>query len=1443
MKTFIKLLLLVAMVVPIGLNLAAQDANNTPSITPEKTSRIVSKTICEQNGGNNNLYAPFYCNRSNSSYPNTESQWIYPASELGLPIGTKIVGVSFYIYNNNTLSTNQTATWELKIKETDASDITSINVMKSNSETMTSVFTDQLTTGATTVPINFSSTFTYNGQNLMFDSHVVSSSRQNTQTYWAGKNSGSRNGMYTSNGTSGTGISFLPQMTIYYETEADAPVSGDTKYFSNEYFDYTWKEWKADGTGTEHPNTKLTDIATNPDHIIALLKKVYTDPAIPGNYKRGFDANGADEAGNDVSYAGVGTIDGNHSYADTYGWNIPANADNIKQYNNSGRYYMDPTQYKPNQNGLTILLVETNDSLLSDPTNFPPGFTPEDWMYTWRDVQGLADDSDYSYVNLRTYISKSIKSVRVLTEAKRTGEGFDAGTLFKIDCDKMNKFFLMAKGQLLLHRDSNCPYPYYYNGNWNDDGTYADYPFWHMFEQFSPVTSNATGGKEDIYQELVNMETFGVIHDCTRMFYRGHQFLMYGPDSKSSDCQDVRDMMFFVPDYRMIDWDGGTEPYPGEQRDPRNSSNWKYFNYNLDHQPKMGLFVIHQDEIPEGQEISRNTSDPDPQKWTGLYKHQLKWKSNLDDFLPGSEQYYELWEVVVDQFGVEKYVPVYYRDENGNYEFLLDEDGNKIPVLDEEGNEVEGEYQKKPIILDRNMLGAEFIYTDVYVDLTAGSQTKTYVIRGRDKGEFLSLQMSNQQEIFIPGLDPKEKAHMIGATYYSRFNPDNKKNCYSNKLELTNDGLTLTESDLAKGLQFYRSSRAAKVDANGNVVTDAQGNIQYADEANKELIASCTASNNKLYITISNPIDDSEFPKGKQDGKSAGYHANAETISFDYTVNSDNTINIVKYVNNRPVDTNLFFWDNFTVDVSKNAHPLQYLYRMEVGEQADAYSNNVRVPVYKTDSKINDAISLEDALGDTQMDDDYSPKDVEFQAKVQMSSKTEILRYDAYRWLESEKRYIVEEGGDTDEDEEDYDPTGIAGNQGGWYTVSMNEDTKPYYYVAPSDKQPRVDETNPTNWATFVDKYPTYVADSSAYIYAPVVELFTKGYYENPSNPNNKVKRKDYNTYGGPMKNVAIGKMTVIPASPENDPDPTLALMSDYKWFAKGKWYSYYNVYLNFSKLHLPKEYELYKVRAWRKVTGKIKNENNEYEELTGENVLGEEISTRQSRVVDGWYMYEDMNFGDDLGEYIYDENGEPVQHVEGYMSLDELAKDTYYLGHRSNTVGKPHNPDGSGGGPVFEPDSTANNNGNEDHEIVEENVKDEMRATFGALRLKTSENDPYGTLDSLNVEFKVRAYFVKTHDAAGLRNPLVTIPTRDEAANAADFDYYVTEATATFKQEAGPGVITGIGAVKMDVNREVVGVTYVNPVGQMSSTPWSGINIVVTRYSDGSTTTKKVLK
>lgn len=56
--------------------------------------------------------------------------------------------------------------------------------------------------------------------------------------------------------------------------------------------------------------------------------------------------------------------------------------------------------------------------------------------------------------------------------------------------------------------------------------------------------------------------------------------------------------------------------------------------------------------------------------------------------------------------------------------------------------------------------------------------------------------------------------------------------------------------------------------------------------------------------------------------------------------------------------------------------------------------------------------------------------------------------------------------------------------------------------------------------------------------------------------------------------------------------------------------------------------------------------------------------------------------------------------------------------------------------------------------------------------------------------------------------------------------------------------IITAINGIYSDGYREVVGVDYVNVAGMVSDKPFQGVNIIVTRYSDGSrTTVKKVFK
>ena len=58
---------------------------------------------------------------------------------------------------------------------------------------------------------------------------------------------------------------------------------------------------------------------------------------------------------------------------------------------------------------------------------------------------------------------------------------------------------------------------------------------------------------------------------------------------------------------------------------------------------------------------------------------------------------------------------------------------------------------------------------------------------------------------------------------------------------------------------------------------------------------------------------------------------------------------------------------------------------------------------------------------------------------------------------------------------------------------------------------------------------------------------------------------------------------------------------------------------------------------------------------------------------------------------------------------------------------------------------------------------------------------------------------------------------------------------------EGGEGLITAIDGVNVD--REVVGVTYVNLMGMQSAEPFVGINLVVTRYNDGTVKTCKLVK
>jgi len=745
---------------------------------------------------------------------------------------------------------------------------------------------------------------------------------------------------------------------------------------NEEFFDGITYNW-TDSLGVKHTGN-LNEIATDPDQMIAMLKEVYTNKAIPGNFKRGYSATGGSEDYDDVNYSGVGRVNGtmsnntmSYSYINNLGWNIPGKL-LTGSYSNAYYAYMDPTQYKPYNEGVTLLLVEVRDDFNeTGPTTYTTNESDGTVSYT--------TFSDNAYQNLRQFVLRSIKSVRVISTAKRTGSGLDAGTLFKVDADKLNKFYFIAKGQLNWAHNSQdavnanyCDDPHFVYISSSSYGYVDEYshPFlYHMFEQFSPVANDANTNKHDIYQELTtNMAKFGVEHDCMAVVpLRNHQFQMYGDDSSSDDCQDVRDLMFFVPDYRMMK-DSGRD----------GGSTRKFLNYNLQHQPSLALFVIKQFPIT-GEQINGQET----------YKLHLTWTSNLLDFLPGEDGQYNLYRVIINPDGTKTYQKVGQFDPN------------------------------------------TFAYDDE-VPMQRTGQQVTYVVRGQDVEKFLDLQMSNEESYIIPGLDREEQIRVAlnNDYYFSRYDAATQTNNYSNSLIANNTvGTNVKPSYLQNAvdgsdLGKFKFWRATVNDVNGELVVDTENAVNFVTAWVSNLSA------NGGTLTYRDWTDQTDF---SNELYGHGYHQNPASSTFTIE-NGEVKFNGLKLYdnfrvsveeNNHPALYVYYVTLETAVPFDLNAQGTE--------TSTHARSNTVNVPVYKTEMTMN-------PLTATDVENDIThatPIATKFQLDARYSSRSEILGYYIYRWADSDTeqpRTIYESDGS------DASPQGQAGNQGEYYTVAMNAD-------------------------------------------------------------------------------------------------------------------------------------------------------------------------------------------------------------------------------------------------------------------------------------------------------------------------------------------------------------------------------------------------------------------
>ena len=125
---------------------------------------------------------------------------------------------------------------------------------------------------------------------------------------------------------------------------------------------------------------------------------------------------------------------------------------------------------------------------------------------------------------------------------------------------------------------------------------------------------------------------------------------------------------------------------------------------------------------------------------------------------------------------------------------------------------------------------------------------------------------------------------------------------------------------------------------------------------------------------------------------------------------------------------------------------------------------------------------------------------------------------------------------------------------------------------------------------------------------------------------------------------------------------------------------------------------------------------------------------------------------------------------------------------------------------------------------------KDANNAIFGALTsIETGEGKPISA-DDLTIY--VRFYYKSTGKPIESLNGIML---KADGADAAKM-FYAVENSATAKQ--GPTAVEEIL-----YHGEVVSTTYYNVQGMKSDKPFDGVNIVVTRYSDGATSISKVVR
>ncbi|MBQ6080503.1 MAG: hypothetical protein IJK93_09540 [Muribaculaceae bacterium] len=528
------------------------------------------------------------------------------------------------------------------------------------------------------------------------------------------------------------------------------------------------------------------------------------------------------------------------------------------------------------------------------------------------------------------------------------------------------------------------------------------------------------------------------------------------------------------------------------------------------------------------------------------------------------------------------------------------------------------------------------------------------------------------------------------------------------------------------------SISVSEPDANGNVVVTATGDgTVYLSTSDGQSVS----GNGSVSITLPQQAHDYTVTAeayAQESGKAA-----STTVTESVTVlgkiddtwkemtgtytNDNDVLSFLTKVNGDTID--IMMVDQFKVSTLNNDHPDHYTYVMtETINGEDKYSNEVAIPVYKTNSSIQglytqgqvDTLDLKMGLRanvvNTKMDYDVNPDH-------------NVLYYSLYRSdLDATYPEITVDSRISQLQKFDDNSTGTV-----QYYMFENHPTgvAPRYDHLGNEIAERLD----TNWVEcdFGQKLA----------YVPVIWTF--GLYSGREDGKN-------NSYGSDIKREELGAVTVTVEGKHSDGS------SMGKFTYDGVEYCIYHPVFNIEGA------------APQTIT-------------QGD---GDEC-TYVPYMYRAWCTYEGMR------DYTADENG--------LKDNGPLAA-PYLLGEEVTTNSQCH---------------------------IGKNW------TQGDGRLQNGFAIPTSVPDG-DVTFIVRFYYKKeVAEAQSNGNKL-------RLGNGEGEEYFIAQAPAD-----GDSMVTGISELMNGVTP--VSVTYVNTQGMKSDKPFDGVNIVVTRYSDGSTVTSKIIR